>query len=164
MAKDHSMDISIQFDLQELINAVDQAKREALNRYDLKNSGIEIDLGDDFIKVTAQGEIHIEAVYGVLVQKMLGRGVSPKILDRQKIEEIGGMRVRQEMKLIKALDQETEKKISKMIKDAFPKAKPTIQGEIVRVSSSSIDGLQAIIALLRADESLKVPLDFGNYR
>ncbi len=164
MAKEHSMDISIQFDLQEVINSVDQTRREALNRYDLKNSGIEIDLGDDFIKVTAQGEIHIEAVYGVLVQKMLGRGVSHRILDRQKIEEIGGMRVRQEMKLIKALDQETAKKISKMIKDAFPKAKPIIQGEVIRVNSSSIDELQAIMALLRADESLKVPLEFGNYR
>ena len=164
MAKEHSMDISIQFDLQEVINSVDQTKKEALNRYDLKDAGIEIELGDDLIKVTAQGEIHIEAVYGVLVKKMVGRGVSPRILDRQKIEEIGGLRVRQEMHLIKALDQDTAKKISKMIKENFPKTKPIIQGEIIRVNSSSIDELQAIMSLVREDETLTVPLEFGNYR
>lgn len=164
MAKEHSMDISVQFNLQEVINSVDQAKREAFNRYDLKDAGIEIELGDDFIKVTAQGEMQIEAVYGILVKKMVGRGVSPRILDRQRIEEIGGMRFRQEMKLIKALDQETAKKISVVVRAAFPKAKPIIQGEVVRVSSGSIDDLQAIIAKLRGDESLKVPLQFGNYR
>ncbi|MFA4891435.1 MAG: YajQ family cyclic di-GMP-binding protein [Candidatus Gracilibacteria bacterium] len=164
MAKEHSMDISVQFSLQELINSVDQTKKEAFNRYDLKDAGIEIELGDDFIKVTAQGEMQIEAVYGILVKKMVGRGVSPRILDRQKIEEIGGMRVRQEMKLIKALDQETAKKISALIKAAFPKAKPIIQGEVVRVNSASIDELQAIIAVLKANESVKVPLQFGNYR
>ena len=159
------MDISVQFNIQEVINSVDQTKKEALNRYDLKDAGIEIEIGDDFVKVTAQGEMQIEAVYGILVKKMVGRGVSPRILDRQKIEEIGGMKVRQEMKLVKALDQETAKKISKMIKDAFPKAKPIIQGTVVRVVSASIDELQAIIALLRADESgIKVPLEFGNYR
>ena len=158
------MDISIQFDLQEVINSVDQTKKEALNRYDLKDAGIEIELGDDLIKVTAQGEIHIEAVYGVLVKKMVGRGVSPRILDRQKIEEIGGLRVRQEMHLIKALDQDTAKKISKIIKEAFPKAKPIIQGEAVRVISASIDELQAIMTILRDNESLEVPLEFGNYK
>ena len=164
MAKEHSMDVSVQFSLQELINSFDQTRKEALNRYDLKDAGIEIERGDDFIKVTAQGEMQIEAVYGILVKKMVGRGVSPRILDRQKIEEIGGMRVRQEMKLIKALDQETAKKISALIKAAFPKAKPIIQGEVVRVNSGSIDELQAIIAKLKADESVKVPLQFGNYR
>ena len=159
------MDISVQFNLQEVINSVDQAKREALNRYDLKDAGIEIELGDDFVKVTAQGEMQIEAVYGILVKKMVGRGVSPRILDRQKIEEIGGMRFRQEMRLIKALDQETAKKISGLVRGAFPKAKPIIQGEVVRVVSGSIDELQAIIALLRAENSgVKVPLEFGNYR
>jgi len=165
MAKEHSMDISVQFNLQELINSVDQTKKEALNRYDLKDAGIEIERGDDFIKVTAQGEMQIEAVYGILIKKMVGRGVSPKILDRQKIEEIGGMRVRQEMKLIKALDQDNAKKISSSVKAAFPKAKPIIQGEVVRVVSGSIDELQAIISMLRGEESgVKVPLEFGNYR
>lgn len=164
MAKEHSMDISVQFDFQELKNAVEQTKKEAINRYDLKDAGIEVELSEDNIKVTAQSEMQIEAVYGILIKKMIGRNVSPKILDRQKIAEIGGMRVKQEMKLIKALDQEMSKKISKMIRDSFPKSKPVIQGELIRVTSGSIDELQAIIAKLKADETLNLPLEFGNYR
>ncbi|MFA5948088.1 MAG: YajQ family cyclic di-GMP-binding protein [Candidatus Gracilibacteria bacterium] len=164
MAKEHSMDVSVKFDFQELRNAVEMAKKETVNRYDFKDANIEIELTEENIKVNAQSDMQLEAVYGILIKKMIGRAVSPKILDRQKIEEAGGMRVRQEMKLIKALDQETSKKISKTIRDAFPKSKPIIQGEILRVVSPSIDELQAIIKLLAGDESVNVPLEFGNYR
>lgn len=164
MASDHSMDIVVDFNFQELKNAIEQAKKEALNRFDLKDSNIEIELNDDNIKMAAGSEMQIESVYGIIVRKMSGRSVSPKILDRQKIEEAGGMRVRQEMKLIKVLDQESAKKISKMIRETFPKVKPSIQGDAVRVSSKAIDELQAVIGMLKADESIKLPLSFTNYR
>lgn len=164
MASEHSMDISVDFDFQEMRNAIDQAKRDATNRYDLKDAGIEIELGDEEVKVTAQSDYQIEAVFGIIVQKMIGRSLSAKILDRQKIEEIGGMRVRQEMKLRKVLDQEGAKKISKMIRDEFPKCKASIQGETVRVSGKSINDLQLIQAMLNKDEQLDLPLSFGNYR
>ena len=164
MAKEHSMDITVKFDFQELKNAVEMTKKEALNRYDLKDAGIEIELSEETVKVTAQSEMQIEAVYGILIKKMVGRSLSPKILDRQNIAEIGGMRMRQEMKLIKALDQENAKKLSKIVRDFFPKAKPLIQGETLRVTSAEIDELQAIMAKLKEDESVKVPLEFGNYR
>ena len=158
------MDISVQFDFQELKNAVEMTKKEAFNRYDLKDAGVEIELSEDSIKVTTQGEMHIESIYGILTKKMISRGLSPKILDRQKVQEIGGMRVRQEMKLIKALDQEMSKDLAKKIRELFPKAKPLIQGEILRVTSASIDDLQAIMQALKADEKILVPLEFGNYR
>lgn len=164
MASEHSMDIGINFDLQEMRNAIDQAKKETVNRYDLKDSNIVIELNDDNIKLNAPSDMQIESVYGIIVKKMVGRNLSPKILDRQKIEEAGGMRVRQELKLIKALDQENAKKISKIIRDNFPKSKPVIQGEAVRVVSKSIDELQAIMTKLKEDESIKVPLNFTNYR
>ncbi len=164
MASEHSMDIGINFDLQELRNAIDQAKKETVNRYDLKDSNIVIELNDDNIKLNAASDMQIEAVFGIIVKKMVGRGLSPKILDRQKIEEAGGMRVRQELKLIKALDQENAKKISKIVRDNFPKSKPVIQGETVRIVSKSIDELQEIMTKLKADESIKVPLNFTNYR
>lgn len=164
MASEHSMDIGINFDLQELRNAIDQAKKETVNRYDLKDSNIVIELNDDNIKINAASDMQIEAVYGIIVKKMVGRNLSPKILDRQKIEEAGGMRVRQELKLIKALDQENAKKISKIVRDNFPKSKPVIQGETVRIVSKSIDELQEIMTKLKADESIKVPLNFTNYR
>lgn len=164
MAKEHSMDISVQFNSQELKNAVEMTKKEAMNRFDLKDAGVEIELSEDYVKLTTQSEMHIESVYGILTKKMISRGLSPKILDRQKVQEIGGMRVRQEIKLIKALDQETLKDLSKKIRDFFPKAKPLIQGEILRVTSASIDDLQAIMQALKADEKILVPLEFGNYR
>ncbi len=164
MASESSMDIVVEFEFQELKNAVEQAKKDATNRYDLKDSKIEIELSDNDIKVTTETENQIESVYGILLQKIIARGLSPKILDRQKIQEIGGMRVKQEMKLVKILDQENAKKISKIVRDEFPKAKANIQGDTVRVSSKSRDDLQAIIQRLKGDESFTVPLEFTNYR
>ena len=164
MASDHTMDIEVNFDFQEMKNAVDQAQRDSKTRYDLKDSNVEIELSNESVKVNAQSDHQIEAVYGILIQKMIGRGLSPKILDRQKMEEAGGMRMRQEMKLVKALDSENSKKISKLVRENFPKAKPVIQGDTIRISSQSIDDLQAISRMLRDDESIVVPLEFGNYK
>ena len=130
----------------------------------MKDAGIEIELSDDLIKVTTQGEMHIQAIYDILLKKLISRRLSPKILDRQDVQEIGGMRVRQEIKLIKALDQETAKDLSKKIRDIAPKSKPTIQGEILRVTAAKIDDLQGIVGALKSDGSIKVPLEFGNYR
>ncbi len=164
MAKDHSMDVSVSFDFQEMRNAIDQAQRDAKTRYDLKDSNIEIELTEDSVKVNAQSDHQIESVYGIIVQKMISRHLSPKILDRQKMEEAGGMRMRQEMKLVKALDQENAKKISKLVRENFEKCKPVIQGDTIRISSKSIDDLQAISKFLQEDESIVVPLSFGNYK
>ncbi len=164
MASDHSMDIEVNFDFQELRNAVDQTKREALIRFDLKDSNIEIELNDDKLSITAPSNIQIESVFGILGKKLLSRKLSHKILDRQEVKEIGGMRVKQEINLVKSLDQENAKKISKMIREEFPKAKASIQGDSVRVVSKSIDDLQAIMAMLKGDENVNVPLDFTNFK
>lgn len=166
MASTHSMDIVVQFDLQEMKNALDQAVREAVNRYDLKDSNVKIELKEDnsAVMLEAASDMHIEALYGILIKRMVGRGLSHRILQRGEIQDAPSMRRKQEIKLTKVLDQENAKIVSKIIKEKFPKAKPVIQGDAVRVSSPSIDELQSIIAVLRADESLKVPLAFTNYR
>ncbi len=164
MASEHTMDIVIDFDFQELTNAVDQAKREATNRFDLKDANIEIELSEDVVKITAPSNIQIESVFDILTKKMIGRNLSSKILDRQEIKEIGGMRARLEIKLIKALDQENAKKISKFVRENFSKAKASIQGDTVRVASKSIDELQAAMAKLKADKSIDLPLQFTNFR
>ena len=164
MASDHSMDISVNFDFQELKNAVDQAKREATNRFDLKDAGIELNLTEESLKITAKADIQIESVFTILSKKLMGRNLSSKILDRKDIEEIGGMRVRQEMTLVKVLDKENAKLISKKIKENFDKVKPNIQGETIRVSSKSINDLQAVQQMLNNDESIEVPLSFANYK
>jgi cyclic-di-GMP-binding protein len=164
MASGHSMDISVNFDFQELKNAVDQTTREATNRFDLKDAGIELNLTEESLKITAKADIQIESVFGILTKKLSGRNLSTKILDRGKIEEIGGMRVRQEMTLIKVLDKENAKLIAKLVKENFDKAKANIQGDTVRVSSKSINDLQAVQQLLSSDPSVEVPLSFGNYK
>lgn len=165
MASSHSMDIVVQFDMQELKNSIDQAMREATNRYDLKDSNVKIELKDDaMVVLEAASDMQVEALDGILIKKMVGRGLSHKLLVHGEIFDCAGMRRKQELKLAKVLDQENAKAISKIIKESFPKAKPSIQGDTVRVSSSSIDELQAIISVLRADESIKVPLQFENYR
>ena len=164
MAEDHSMDVVINFDMQELRNAVDQAKKEVLTRYDFKDSKIEIELTETEIKVNVANEMQIDAVFEILVKRMAGRNISSKILDRKPVEPAGGMRFRQEIKLVKALDQENAKIISKLVRDNFPKAKGNIQGDTVRVSSKSIDDLQGVMALLRSSPEIKVPVHFTNYR
>ena len=154
MANEHSMDISVNFDFQELKNAVDQAKREATNRFDLKDAGIDMNLTEESLKITAKADIQIESVFTILTKKLIGRNLSSKILNRKNIEEIGGMKVRQEMTLVKVLDKENAKLISKKIKENFDKVKANIQGETVRVSSKSINDLQAVQQLLNSDESI----------
>lgn len=164
MASDSSMDIVSQFDLQEVRNAFDQTKKEIVVRYDLKDLHIELELTDEKITITTPSEMSLETAWGILLQKMINRKLSPKVLKKEEMEKVGGNQVRYVVKLIKTLDQETAKQISKLIRDNFPKAKPSIQGEAVRVSSKSRDELQAIIAYLRASKDLPLPLDFTNYR
>ena len=164
MAQDASMDIVSQFDLQEVRNAFDQTKKEVVIRYDLKMLDILIEMTDDKLTITAPSEMALNATRDILLQKLINRNLSPKIVDFQPMEKCGGNQVRYEIKLIKTLDTETAKKIAKMIRDQFPKAKPNIQGETVRVSSKSRDELQAIITFLKAEKSLERPLEFTNYR
>ncbi|MFA6024342.1 MAG: YajQ family cyclic di-GMP-binding protein [Candidatus Gracilibacteria bacterium] len=164
MPSDSSMDIVSQFDLQEVRNAFEQTKKEIAVRFDLKDLHIELELTDEKISITAPSEMSLETAWGILLQRMINRKLSPKVLKKGDLEKIGGNLVRYEIKLIKTLDQEMAKQISKLIRDKFPKAKPSIQGESVRVSSKSRDELQEIIAMLRADKTLPLPVDFNNYR
>ena len=158
------MDIVSQFDLQEVRNAFEQTKKEIAVRYDLKDLHIELELSDEQVTITAPSDMSLETAWGILLQKMINRKLSPKVLKKGELEKVGGNQVRYTVKLIKVLDQETAKHISKLIRDNFPKAKPSIQGETVRVRSKSRDELQAIISYLRANKDLPLPLDFNNYR
>lgn len=165
MASESSFDIVSDFNMQELRNAVDQVKREILTRYDFKGVTAEVTLNEDDIVVVAPEAMKLKAIHDMLLQKVVNRKLSPKILDMTaKPEEASGMTLRHVIKLIKALDQDTSKQITKLLKDKFPKVKATIQGTTVRVSSKSRDELQAVIGVLRQEGSLKVPITFTNYR
>ena len=164
MASDASMDIVCDFDTHELTNAVDQARKEILVRYDLKDLKVEIDVSDEKITITAQSEMALETVWGIVLQKIINRKLSPQILKKGELMKMGGSNVRIEIKLVKVLDQEIAKIVSNLIREKCPKTKPSIQGETVRVTSKSRDELQGVIAILKTEKSVPLPLKFTNYR
>ena len=166
MAKDCSFDVVSEFDKQELVNAVDQVKRDLTSRFDLKNSNSDINLeADKSITITTNDEMKLRNIYDILQSKLIKRGISSKILDAQAIENALGGNVRQVYKLRKGLTQELAKKIVSDIKDSKLKVQASIQGEQVRVSGKSRDDLQAVIQMLKGNEDkYDAPLQFTNYR
>jgi cyclic-di-GMP-binding protein len=165
MAGDVSFDVVSDFDRQELVNALDQARREIATRYDFKGSRTELELGKDEVVLRADSESRARAVRDLLESKAIRRGLSLKIFDWGEIEEAGGNTVRQNVGLRRGLPEDLAKKISKLIRDEFPKTKSQIQGDAVRVSGKSKDELQRVIARLREEgEGYPVALQFVNYR
>ncbi|MFN8622634.1 MAG: YajQ family cyclic di-GMP-binding protein [Chloroflexota bacterium] len=165
MAGDSSFDVVSDFDRQELVNALDQVRREIGTRYDFKGAKADIDLGKEEILIHTDSEVRAEAIKDLIESKAVRRGLSLKIFDWGKVEPAGGMTVRQKVGLRKGLSEELAKKISKLIRDEFPKCKSQIQGDAVRVTSKSKDDLQAVIARLKAEsEGYPLPLQFTNYR
>lgn len=166
MAKDCSFDVVSEFDKQELVNAVDQVKRELTNRFDLKGSNSDVVLDSDkSITITTNDEMKLKNILDILQTKMIKRGLSIKILDAQSIENSLGGNVRQVFNLKKGLTQELAKKIVADIKNTKLKVQASIQGEQVRVSGKDKDDLQAVIKMLRENEdSYNIPLQFQNYR
>lgn len=166
MAKDCSFDIVSEFDKQELVNAVDQVKREIGSRFDLKGSNSDVILDTDkSITITTNDEMKLKNILDILQSKMIKRNLSIKILDAQTIENALGGNVRQVFNLRKGLTQETAKKIVADIKNTKLKVQASIQGEQVRVSGKDKDDLQVVIKMLREKEDVyNIPLQFQNYR
>ena len=165
MAGDISFDVVSDFDRQELVNAIDQARREIATRFDFKGSKAEMELGKDEIIVRADNESRARAMRDLLESKAIRRGLSLKIFDWGEIEEAGGNTVRQRVGLRRGLPDDLAKKITKLIRDDYPKVKSQIQGDAIRVSGKSKDELQKVIARLRQEsEGYPVPLQYQNYR
>jgi len=167
MPQDFSFDVVSEFDRQELINAIDQTMREVKTRYDLKDSGSELELEEKTITLRSASEFTAKAVADVLLGKLVRRGLSPKILDFGKFEDATKGTVRQTITLRKGLSQELAKEITKLVRDQNPKLKTQIQGDAVRITGRSKDELQGAIRTLRAAEEERkwvVPLQFTNYR
>ena len=163
MASESSFDLVSDFDQQELVNALDQARREIATRYDFKGSKVGFELGKDAITLTADDEYRAGAAKDLLETKAVRRGLSLKIFEWGKLEAASGGTVRQHIGLKRGLTSEQAKELSKRIRDGFPKVKPVIQGDAVRVSAKSKDELQTVIADLRALD-YPVALQFTNYR
>jgi hypothetical protein len=163
MAGDVSFDVVSEFDEQELRNALDQVRREVQQRFDFKGATVELTQGKEEITLLTDDEFRATAVRDLIESKAIRRSLSLKIFDWGKVEPSGGNKVRQTITLRKGLNEELAKRISKLIREEFPKVKPSIQGDAVRVSGKSRDELQRVITRLRElDEA--VPLQFQNYR
>ena len=164
MAKEHYFDITAKLDMMEMKNAVVMAEKEVATRFDFKGLTTEINLEQDSLTLVTASEQKLQSLNDIIVSKLVKRGLSPLILDPQKAEDAFSGNVRQKFLLRQSLKQEDAKEISKKIRDNFPKTKPSIQGDAIRVKSKSKDELQAIIENLKKDSSIKIPLQFTNYR
>lgn len=166
MAKDCSFDVVSEFDKQELVNAVDQVKRDVASRFDLKDSNSEIELeADKAITITTADEMKLRNIYDILQTKLVKRNLNIRILDPQPLENALGGRVRRVYNLKKGLTQELAKKIVADIKDSKIKVQASIQGDQIRVSGKDKDNLQEVIKMLRSNEDkYDYPLQFTNYR
>ena len=163
MAGDVSFDVVSDFDEQELRNALDQVRREVQQRFDFKGATVELTQGKTEITLLTDDEFRAKAIQELIESKAVRRNLSLKIFDWGKVEPAGGNKVRQRIGLRRGLPEDVAKRITKLIRDEFPKCRSQIQGDAVRVSGKSRDELQRVIARLRElDEP--VPLQFDNYR
>jgi uncharacterized protein YajQ (UPF0234 family) len=163
MASTYSFDVVSDFDWQELVNTLDQVRRDVATRYDLKDSGTEVDLEETSFTITTASDMTLQAVEDVLRQKATKRNLSLKIFDFQTPESVGGNKIKQVVKLRKGLSQELAKSLSKTIRDELKKVTVAIQGDALRITGKSKDDLQAVIQLLK-QQDVEVPLQFENYR
>jgi cyclic-di-GMP-binding protein len=166
MAQQASFDITSTVDLQEVDNAVNQAKKEIGQRYDFKGSkaAITFNRGDDTIELVADDNFKMHAVWEILQARLVRRGVPVKNMKLGEIEPAAGSTVRRVINLQQGIPTEAAKDIVKFLKDRkLKKVQAAIQADQVRVSSSSKDDLQEAMRLLR-EQDFGVELQFGNYR
>src|SRR5579859_7659565 len=133
MASDSSFDVVSQYDEQELANALDQARREVAPRFDLKDTKTEIKHDKKTLTITTASEFTLKNVMDVLQSKLVKRNLSLKILKPGKVETASGGTVRQTIELQEGISQDLAREISKAIRDTYPKVRPQIQGDAVRV-------------------------------
>jgi uncharacterized protein YajQ (UPF0234 family) len=161
-----SFDIVSEYDKSEMNNVFDQTLREMASRYDFKGTPAALEWLDDKkgLRLTGNGNWQIDAILDIVRKKLSARGINQKVLDctQQPIE--ANLKTTQEVRFKAGLDQDKAKQIIKLIRDTFPKIKTQIQGEAVRVTSSSKDDLQAVMRLVIGRDELDFPLSFTNYR
>lgn len=163
MASTYSFDVVSDFDRQELVNTLDQSRREIKSRYDLKDTKTTLELKENSIELETDSDMTLRAVHVVMQTKAAKRNLSMKIFDFGEIDSASGNRIRQEIKLRKGIEKEDAKKISKLIKDNFKKVQSSIQGDSVRISAKSKDDLQEAMKLIKT-EDWPMAVQFNNYR
>ena len=164
MAKEHSFDISAEVDKQELKNALEQAKKEIVNRYDFKGLTADIDYNEKNKVVTllTTSDNKAEAMKEIVISKMIKRSIPAQAIKEIKKESVGGGNTKLTLQVIDVIGSEDAKKITKEIKAQKLKVQASIRGEEIRVTAKSIDDLQECIKVVKSLE-LELPLSFTNF-
>ena len=159
-----SFDVVSKVDMQEIRNAVDQASREVANRYDFRNTGSAVELGEGAINMRSSTEDRLTAMRQVLEEKLVRRQVSLKAVHYGNVEEASGGTVRQTAALQAGISSDRARELNKFIKGLGIKGvQSQTQGDQLRVISKKRDDLQTVIAELKAGD-FDVPLQFENFR
>jgi uncharacterized protein YajQ (UPF0234 family) len=157
-----SFDIVSEVDMHEVTNAVDQTNREIGNRFDFKGTGAKVEQTDATIALKGENDFQIDQMLDILHKKMAKRDIDIAALEAGQIETSGN-KATLPITVRQGIDQDTARKIIKLIKETRIKVQTSIQGEKVRVSGKKRDDLQAVISMLR-DVSIDLPLQYINFR
>jgi hypothetical protein len=158
-----SFDIVSQVDMQEVRNAVDQASRELINRYDFKGTDTSVALSDDAITLESSTKDRLVAAIDVLKEKLIRRSVSLKSIAGGEPTEIGGSRMKATFTLNKGIDADSARELGKFVRGLPSKVQAQVNGDLVRVTGKKRDDLQNVIAELKTMEH-KLPLQYINFR
>lgn len=158
-----SFDVVSEVDNQEVDNAVNQARKEVGQRYDLKAANADIELEKNEIRITSSDEYTVKVVVDVLQSKFVRRGISLKALSYADIEPAAGGRAKQKITVQQGIQTEKAREIVKAIKDSKIRVQAQIQNDQVRVSGKKRDDLQQVIQLLK-QQDFDLPLQFTNFR
>lgn len=158
-----TFDVVSEVDIQEVRNAVDQANREVNTRFDFKGTDARYEFGEEKVTIVGQTEFHLKQMLDILQNKLIKRGIGLGSIEAGTIEK-NLKEAKQTVVIKQGIESDLAKKLSKIIKDSKIKVQVAIQGEQLRVTGKKRDDLQEVIALLRAQEQISLPLQFTNFR
>lgn len=158
-----SFDIVSEVEKHELANAVDQARRELSSRYDFRGTEAAVNQSDKQLTLVADSDFQLEQLLDIVRMKLAKRGIDVRCMEVK--DPVGdGKQRKQDVIIREGLDTDLGKKVVKLIKSTKLKVQSQIQGDSVRVTGKKRDDLQAVMAMLKAEESIEMPLQFNNFR
>jgi hypothetical protein len=158
-----TFDIVSEVDKHELTNAVDQANREVDNRFDFRGTDASVEQSDKVLILNANSDFQLDQLLDILRMKLIKRKIEVSCLEVKDSIGNGKMR-KQEVIIREGIDKDLSRKIVKLVKESKIKVQSAIQGESVRITGKKRDELQAVMALLKGNESLEMPLQYNNFR
>ena len=158
-----SFDVVSRLDFQEIDNAIGNATREIVNRYDFKGSDTSIERKENEVTVITDDELKLNQVHDLIVTHLVRRKVDPLTLSKKSMEKAGGNKVRQLYNLIEGIEQSIAKKITADVKSSKIKVQVKINGNELRVDGKKKDDLQSVMQMIE-DSNIGIPVQFVNFR